>query len=432
MPKLALSWRMACGVGVWVLALLYLHYGLDRTSVWLVPIFGVSFLAYVWLYQGTDWSFKQLFVVSIIIRLSLFFGKPSLSDDYFRFVWDGQLWAAGINPYEFTPEELIQSLPSDMGDLYVQLNSQTYHTTYPPVSQYVFSIPAFLGLKDTFWSMTALRFVLLCFEIGVIVLLFCMTKSAKKVLLYAFNPLAVLELVGNLHFEGVVIFFMLLAWYLYDRKRWVGGALAWALGILAKLTPLMFLPVLIKKLGMKRALWSYMIIAVIMVMLSLPFLKFDFLLGMGDGLDLFFRKFEFNAGIFFLIRAIGFWVKGHDIVQTAGPLLSVFAFLLIMAYTFMRVDQKTSWASVFTIILFIQLILATTVHPWYVIPLVAFSCFTGYGFPLLWSGLIFLSYLGYSQEGYEHPMFWIGIEYLAVGSVAAFELIKNKPLLKNV
>lgn len=432
MPKRQLGLKTGWLVLGLVIPILCMHFELARSSPWLVPLYGVAFVFYLLIFFKVDFSFTQLIVTALLIRLLLFFGAPSLSDDYYRFIWDGQIWSEGISPYQSTPADLMEDLSNQKNSLYEKLNSQTYHSTYPPISQYIFAIPALSGINDVFWSAMVMRFVLLLFEMGVIYLLFQMTRSATRVSLYALNPLVIFELTGNIHFEGVVIFFILLAWWFYERKKWIEGALALSFGVLAKLTPLMFLPLLIKKMGIQKSLLSYLIIGASMILFSLPFLNLEIINGLGNGLDLFFRKFEFNAGLFFLIREVGFWVKGYDIVQTAGPWLTVIAFVLIVGYSLFGVNDQTRWAKAFTVVLFIQLIFATTVHPWYVIPLVAFSCFTGFAFPVMWSGIIFISYLGYSDSSYQHPMGWIALEYILVIGLAVYEILRNKPLFKNV
>ncbi|WP_420580967.1 glycosyltransferase 87 family protein [Reichenbachiella sp.] len=432
MPKKPLGLKTAWLILGLLIPMLCIQYGMIRSSVWLVPVYGIAFLSYLFIVFKVEFSFKQLMVIAVLLRLTLFFGSPSLSDDCFRFIWDGRIWTDNMSPYQATPEALIDGLPGQYQSLYEKLNSQAYHSTYPPFSQYVFSIPALFGVKDIFWSMTMIRLILLLFEIGAIYLLFHLTKHVARVLVYALNPLVILELTANLHFEGVVIFFMLLAWWFYEQKKWIGGSIALSLGVLTKLTPLMFLPVLFKKLGWRKSLLSYFLLGFVLLFFSMPFLSLEIVDGLGNGLDLFFRKFEFNAGFFFLVREIGFWMKGYDVVQTAGPWLSVIALVLIVGYSVFTVNKRTDWAMAFTIVLFIQLLFATTVHPWYIIPLLAFSCFTKLAFPLVWSGLIFLSYLGYSDHGYQHPMGWITFEYVVVIGLAAFELLKNKPLLKNV
>lgn len=415
-----------------LLPILTIHYGTERSSNWLIVSYLVAFISYLVFYKKVDLNFNQLLLLAIVMRVLLFFGSPRLSDDYYRFIWDGQIWVEGINPYSSTPADLMNELPAGYDELYQRLNSPEYHSTYPPLSQYIFSIPAWFGIKDVFLSMTLIRIVLLLFEVAAIYLLFQLTSDSSKVMIYALNPLVILELIGNLHFEGLVVFFVLLAGWLYQKEQWRKAAVALSLGILAKLTPLMFLPILLKKTGFQRAAIGYIIIGSILVGLSFPILDFEILKGMFSGLDLFFRKFEFNAGLFFLIRETGFWVMGYDIVQTAGPRMSYAAFAIIMVYSFVVVNRNTDWFKALTFVLFVQLILATTVHPWYVIPLVAFSCMTGYAFPIVWSFLAVLSYIGYSSAGYTHPMLWIALEYSVIMGVGFYEIIKRKPLLPYV
>lgn len=414
-----------------LISTLLIHYKIQRSSDWLIPLYFLSFGFYFACYKKASLSFNQLLAFAILIRLLLFFSPPALSDDYYRFVWDGQLWAQGTNPYVSSPDHLIEDLPASYDHLYDQLNSQEYHTTYPPLSQYIFSIPAWLGVREVPTAVMMIRGVLFLFEIGTLLLLLQLTSPAR-VSIYALNPLVILELTGNLHFEGLVIFFTLLGYWLYQKGHWPKAAIALSLGVLAKLTPLMFLPVLIKKLGIKRASQSYMLMVSVLVLLSLPILNYEIIKGLFTGLDLFFRKFEFNAGLFFLTREVGFWVIGYDVVQTAGPRLSYVAFGLIMIYSFVVIHKKTDWLVAFSTILFIQLLFATTVHPWYVITLVAFSGLTGFLFPVIWSLLAFLSYAGYSPEGYTHPMTLITLEYMIVILLGTYEIVKQKPLLNDV
>jgi predicted membrane-bound dolichyl-phosphate-mannose-protein mannosyltransferase len=73
-------------------------------------------------------------------------------------------------------------------------------------------------------------------------------------LLYVLNPLVVIELTGNVHFEGVMIFFVLLAFLLMLQNKWQGSAICLGLGIATKLLPVLFLPLLINKSGWKKGL----------------------------------------------------------------------------------------------------------------------------------------------------------------------------------
>jgi hypothetical protein len=75
--------------------------------------------------------------------------------------------------------------------------------------------------------------------------------------------------------------------------------------------------------------------------------------------------------------------------------------------------------------LFLYLAFATTVHPWYLCALVAFSVFTPYRFPIVWSAVVILSYYTYITTDYAENMWLVSLEYLIVYAYLAYELWKN-------
>ena len=279
-------------------------------------------------------------------------------------------------------------------------------------------------------SVLVMRAIILSFEIGCMVLISRLLKStnvmSSHALIYALNPLVILELTGNLHFEGIMLFFLLGFVYFFQKGKTISPSISMAFGIATKLIPLMFLPLLIKKISLAKTILAYLLIGTTTLLLFLPFLEVQFISGMSGSLDLFFRKFEFNGGLMFLFREIGFYFKGYDIIGTLGPLMSIAAMVFILIYSFFIFGKKTYLPTAFIVISFIQLSLATTVHPWYIIPLLAFSALTKFKFPIVWSLLIFLTYLGYGIEGYEHPFFIIALEYTVVIPLALFEIMKYR------
>ncbi len=407
-----------------------IHYGIKRSeTLYLLGLYVISWLAYLKCYS-LRLSFSHIMILAVLSRFLLFWGFPSLSDDFYRFLWDGKVTAQGINPFAETPKNLLDKqvyFPADPL-LYDRLNSKEYYTIYPAISQFIFYMA---GLPDSILGgLWILRLIIFVFDIGTIYLLalFFANTSRHKVALYALNPLVILELTGNLHLEGIMLFFILLAITLIERNRWKSGALAIACGTLVKFNPLMYLPVFINKIGWKRSIGSYLIIMGTAVVLSIPLIDREFAFGLSQSVPLFFEKFEFNSGLFFLIRQVGYWLVGFDIVYLAGPILSGLALCLILWISFAKTSPNTSLSYVFTIILTIQLFLSTTVHPWYIIPLIAFSVATGYRFPILWSLMAFLSYVGYTPSGYDHPIYFIYLEYLSVAFLAWRELIMNRRL----
>jgi hypothetical protein len=73
----------------------------------------------------------------------------------------------------------------------------------------------------------------------------------------------------------------------------------------------------------------------------------------------------------------------------------------------------------------IYFLFTTTLHPWYITTLVAISVFSPYRFPLLWSGLIFLTYAGYHINSFQENYWITAFEYVAVIGYFIFELKNN-------
>ncbi|MCU0326657.1 MAG: hypothetical protein MUF45_15630, partial [Spirosomaceae bacterium] len=176
------------------------------------------------------------------------------------FVFDGRLLAAGINPYLILPSEFVQTIDYQkvIGDsvIYQKLNSPNYYTVYPPFNQAIFGVSAWLSQGDLLTNVIILRSFILLSEIGNIWLISKLLRrfglESSNINIYAFNPLVILELTGNLHFEAIVIFFLLLAMLWITQRRYTFSAISLALAISAKLLPIIFIPLIINKLKIKK------------------------------------------------------------------------------------------------------------------------------------------------------------------------------------
>jgi len=425
----------------WVISIIFLlsavgiHYHIERFDTMpLIMTYTNLFVAYIYLIASPTISFRWIMILAITTRLALFFELPNLSDDFYRFIWDGQLVEAGVNPYSATPAQIHDVQPEIAGlneELYQNLNSKNYHSIYPPFSQFIFWVSGITGEEIVFNQVSIIRILIFSFDLALIAL-FTLKRfdhTIRLIGVYALNPLVILELTGNLHFEGIVAFFIALSIFYIDRGKWHKSATALALGIVAKFTPLMLLPALIKKIGWRQSILSYSLIALLIAGSFIFFIDAGTIDGLTNSFSLFFKKFEFNAAVFFALREIGIFFYGYDMVQIIGPLLSISALGLIVFYSLTKVNRESNLAQVFTIIFFIQLSLATTVHPWYIIPIIALSTWSGYVFPLVWSYLIFLTYAGYTPVGYEHNLIIIVVEYLVIIPLAIYEMTRNKKWL---
>ena len=388
--------------------------------------------AFFYLLNNAIFSYRGLIAFGILFRLVFLFSLPNLSDDYYRFFWDGLLANHGINPFGILPEEIIENpginIPAIDRELFVKLNSPEYFTVYPPVAQFVFQFSAWAGGGRLPEAVLIMKLFIFIAELGSMYLTATLLRglglNRGRIFLYALNPLVIIELTGNLHFEAFMIFFILLSVWLLQNNKVVPAGVAFAGAIASKLLPVLLLPFFLKRLGWEKAMVFYGFTLFFTVMSFWPFLSGELIEGLSSSIGLYFQKFEFNAGIFYIVRAIGFWIKGWDVIQVAGPWLGALSAFMIFLVFLMDKPHKGRLPGIFLWPLFIYLALSSIVHPWYITPLIAFGLFTNYRFPVAWSFFVFLSYAGYSPQGYTEQTWVLVAEYLVVFGVLIYELLR--------
>jgi len=395
-------------------------------SILLTGQYVALFAIYLFLaYRKIDFSLKEIITFGILFRLLLFLLIPNLSEDVYRFLWDGQLWWEGIDAYAFLPSEIAKENILDP-ELFAQLNSPNYYSIYPPLNQLIFAIGAIF--ENTNFEIIGIRFFIILAEFGTLILLpkilIQYGKDPKFLLLYAFNPLVILELSGNLHFEAFVILFLLWTIYEFEKKRNNKSAIALGLAISFKLVPLILLASFFRKLNLRQYIKFILIASLVAFISVLPVLFSDALKGISTSTSLYFKNFEFNASLYYLIREIGFVVKGYNIIATAGPLMGVLAFsgmviFNILASSKMKLMERMLWTYM------IYFLFATTVHPWYVLPILVLGIFSEYKFPILWSFMVFFTYWGYTQSGYQEHLGIVAVEYSSLMIFIVFEVVQR-------
>ena len=418
-------------------SIIFLAYGVVRTDTLALFItYFTAFAVYGWIFlRAKEESVKFWLLIAFAVRISLLVAMPTLSDDFYRFIWDGRLLVAGEHPFSALPSDFLsRQLPDVDEALFQKLNSPSYFTIYPPVAQGFFWLSAVLSPSSVLGSVVVMRVLLIAAEAGSVLLMISLLKKfqlpTKNVLLYALNPLAIIELTGNLHFEGFMIFFLLLTVQQLASAKNVGAALSFALAVGVKLLPLIFLPLMLPLLGWRKAIGFWIMTCVAICLLFLPMYDAQVVAGFSESLNLYFQKFEFNASVYYLVREYGFWKYGYNTIQTSGWKLGVVCGILIVMYSFfigygaLRNSSKP-WTVMLTCWMFILLIyflFTTILHPWYITTLLAFSVFTRFRFAMLWTALIFLTYAGYSIVGFHENHVLLVIEYVAVIGYLAYEL----------
>ncbi len=436
---------------------LFLGYFVQRSDFQTFIAAYIAFFAlYCWVvfYKQKHFSAtqeQQLLWLGIGLRALLLFSIPNLSDDYARFLWDGHLTVAGIHPFLYTPEYFMEQQifpPGITADLFGKLNSPAYYTVYPPVCQAVFALAAWLFPSSELGGVFVMKLFLLACEIGTIQLLRLKFDNFSKIvklgdqkhLLYALNPLVILEICGNCHFEGAMIFFLLAGLSALQSGKLAKGAVFWALATASKMLPILFLPLVWRWLGWRKGLIFNLIFGVSCLILFGPVLAV--LPHILESLDLYFRQFQFNASVYYLVREIGFHHTGWDIGETSGPVLGglTLAGVLAIAWkTKRQADGKElpeslelSGSSSFSkslavsmlFALFLYLSLAATVQPWYITLLLALSLLTRWRFAIIWTGLAALSYSHYKGGGLQENYGLIALEYGLLWGFVLWEFCK--------
>ncbi len=244
-------------------------------------------------------------------------------------------------------------------------------------------------------------------------LLLKLKLPTHQIFWFILNPFIIIELTGNLHFEGVMLFFLLWSIYLLHQKKWIWSAILLGISVSVKLLPLLFLPLLwnyfvknrktensdIPGLNFKKLLGYYLIVGLTVLASFLPFLSSEFISNFSASIALWFQKFEFNASIYYIIRWIGFQLKGYNIIATAGKILPLIVILILTGLAFFRRNNSTQ-KLIGTMLLGVSayFFLATTVHPWYIATPLLLSVFTKFRFALVWSFLVMLSYSAYTAK----------------------------------
>lgn len=415
---------LKAGVFVSLICYLILGYYTRRTES--IQLFsGILILFFFYLFivfkpNLVDRNFNMLLTSSFLFRAILILAVPALSDDYFRFIWDGRLIEAGINPFLHLPNEVQEQslLMGEMNlELYNNMNSPGYYSVYPPVLQFVFFIAAKLSFSNNYVAIIILRMFILLAEIGTYFFikktLTLLNLPKEKTLIYLLNPLVIIETCGNLHFEGIMLFFIVASFYYLLVNKFIFSSSLFSLAVCTKMIPLALLPLIIKKIGFKNGFIYSLVVLLLSAVLFLPFINQELIGNIGNSIELYFQKFEFNASIYYLARWIGFQLSGYNEIAIIGKLLPIVSFALIMFISF-RFKPKKSDEVFFEkalSILFVYYLFSLIIHPWYVTFLVLISVFLKNRFALIWSFLIFGTYLGYAFMPFKENIWVLFVEY---------------------
>lgn len=350
------------------------------------------------LYQGERrpfaWSAPLILSVALALRLMFLLQPAQLSDDIYRYLWDGHNLLRGVNPYAAAPAAMTP--PADLLQVHAAINHPEYITIYPPAAQLVFAAGAALGGK-----VLGLKALLVLLDLALCALLILILQRVRlpvwRAVLYAWNPLPVLEIAGSGHVDGAGMALIMAALLLLltrgDRRLWgtTSGVLFAAAG-LVKLFPLVLAPVLFLLVPSGRRLHFLAGFSSAAALLCIPFLPH--LANMLQTLGVYAENWEFAGFAFNTLRGWTGSGIAARMVLVATLLLSVAAATWRMTAAGPEAPDRAARARgalrTFYVIIMALLLTTPTLQPWYALMLAALLPFAAgpAGIVLCWAVLL--------------------------------------------
>ena len=372
------------------------------------PAFFCYALAAWLVLRRADGSIYFILGTALLFRLTLWSSPATLSDDIFRYVWDGQVQLAGINPYLYAP-----SAP-EVAHLHEALSQSVNHadisTVYPPLAQFFFRAVCTLNPTPA-----AMKLALLLCDWGLCLLLARSLvrrgQDPRRVLLYAWNPLPLIEVAGSGHIDALGILLLFLALHALQLRHLTTAVCALTAAFLAKLFPLILVPTFWRCPG-DRTLSAWLdprprkVLLLFPVMVLVAFLPFaDAGTQLIAGLRIYIQHWYFNAAAYSLIHySLSPW-NGNAHSHARWFCTAFFVFFALYTQIRSRDPYRATFISLGAYVL-----LSPTMHPWYLLWVLPFLPFFPHPAWLLFSGLIVLAYevlMDYVHTGVWQEKTWV-------------------------
>lgn len=349
----------------------YLHHAFGGFVFW--GICALSVVLAIWAAHASETLDERAALMVILatalgLRLALIPVWPYLSTDVFRYIWDGRVAAAGINPYRYIPSDPALAHLRDPV-IYAWINRADYAPTiYPPAAQMFFLVATRFGE-----SVTAMKVSMLVAEaLGVAALLAIMARlevRATRIALYVWHPLPVWEIAGNAHIDAVMTALTLGALWLGLSGRGLWSAAVLTLAGLAKPISLAGLP----------ALWRPWNLLVPLVVVATAALAYAPYLSVGTKVLGFLPSYlgeeELTHGdgfrLIWLLEALT-----GPLPAWAVPVYATACAIILMAlavWVAFRADRSgAAMIKGYAVLVTVFLVLLTPHYPWYYVVLTPF------------------------------------------------------------
>lgn len=413
--------------------------------------------------EAVNWSPLTIMIVAALLRFLFLLRQPELSDDIYRYLWDGLQSLMGHKPYALAPAD-SQLQSETLARLFENVNHPHLVTIYPPAAQLIFMAGSALGA-----GVFGLKCLMMGMDLAmcaiILRLLHAVGLPSWRGVLYAWHPLPILEIAASGHIDGAGVLFLFLTLLVavpaleHSKEPFITGSLSltrvlsrgaffllagltFACAALVKLVPLIFLPgclILFPTRGKGLFIIGLLTGA---TLLTLPFLP-DVQKALVT-LAVYAQRWEFAS---FAYRTLHRVTSSGNIARWTLAL----AFLFTIAFSYCRFSLKQRQSrchgvslegpflllQVFYTIALAYLLLTPTLHPWYALYLVCLLPFAAgpAGLTLSWS--VFLAYrvlmpyavLGQWVEDDSTPfMIWLAPVAAFLLSAIAGALTRRNPV----
>ena len=345
-------------------------------------LFGLAFAAYLTaLHAARGLSTRGLraaLVLAVLWRLVLVPAFPLLSDDVFRYVWEGRVQVHGGNPYAWDDRPESARWEAMRDGVWRTVTHKEYTAVYPPLWEMACALV--VRLHDSVTAMKA--FVVAC-ELALLALLAWMLPRRglppERLLILAWSPLALVEVAGSGHNDAAGALLLTASLAALDRGDGLGAALAAALGAQTK-----FLPALVAASWRRRFRWWQVVAAIdLFLLVIVPYAAAG--QGLWMSLGKYGRYWLFNQTLFDWLAAVAGDHEGG--VKLAGALLAA----LVLFLGARKADPVTAAL----VVVAASIVLAPNVLPWYALWFLPFLVLKDAPAALLFTGTVQLAYLVY-------------------------------------
>ena len=398
-------WLVVAGGVAWSVGVLVTARPPAAGAGWRVAFVVVALAGALWTWWALRaWqpSFWSVIAVALLLRAVVFPLDPSLSDDGYRYVWDGMVQAQeGVSPYRFRPSD--PALAHHHGDVaYRRMNSPDYFSVYPPLSQAAFAVAGAVYGAGWRWSWWVLKGLIVAAEMAGVVFLIRVV-GPRAAALYAWHPLSVVEVAGEGHTEGLLIGALgLLLWATARRPALAGAAVALAGWV--KLYPFA-LGALVVRWGRGRAVAASLVVAALFVF---PYASGEAASHVAESLGLYAGTFDFYSAPYLVLKHVLYHLVPDAGGVAAGLMTGTWvAWVAALVATDDGTVARSRWSVAALIVGFT--LTSPTLHPWHLLGVLFVLPLLQNKKPLVWLGTVSLvSYLTYAWPPGHGLALWTG------------------------